>query len=317
MSESTNDRLITELQTEIRDLYADREQLYHQIDDLRQENGDLKRTVERQGIIANAVANGAAQSINKAIEHLQVERDEALKKVEEYADLVSRTLGVARHIAQESRTRASDRAEELNHVFANYGVPQMTQMLHLATSHVEDYAIRQYQTTQTLMKQAGVACDPYVQPGACLVEAMHLRQLAAIRDVMFSVLTYAYGFSDDPRILADEILRECRLYGEPNMKTLEKLPMEWLQANLPDPPNKYVTLHEALQWLQIEAMSGLNREAFIRHWDLERREKYIAPRTLRKYQGWRDKLEEIARTRPTMMLTKLERQENRTENEKD
>src|SRR5688572_16319429 len=86
MSESANDRLITELQAEIRDLYADREQLYHQIDDLRQENGDLKRTVERQGIIANAVANGAAQSINKAIEHLQVERDEALKKVEEYAD---------------------------------------------------------------------------------------------------------------------------------------------------------------------------------------------------------------------------------------
>lgn len=141
--------------------------------------------------------------------------------------------------------------------------------------------------------------DIYNHPEITLADALSIIQRAAAIEYSAWLSIKAAGLAHVPEFVAEQLLRECRVHGEPDVKTLQKLDPDWLAANLPEAPAKHQTLFDGLVMVWRQISSGDTPQQFyIKTGEPER--------TLRKYRGWWDTLEAVANRAVTIEEKLLE-----------
>lgn len=225
--------------------------------------------------------NEVLTELNKNVRYLDDQLTRERKEI---------TRGV--HTAQEGLReahRATDGlAQWFNSVVAEHGAPQMVNLINQAVHEIEAPLI---QTLDQVNAILGLEIDPISEPAKCILYIHHYNKLAGAYDALRNLLRISAGYLHDPSTIADEILRECRIAPyKPTAKTVNRMPHSWLEVNLPGV--KVNTLIEGLTIVQQYKGSGKKQKEFCEKLSLE-------DRTLRKYMGWYELLEQTARATPT------------------
>jgi hypothetical protein len=223
------------------------------------------------------------------------QRDAALVELESLRSTIKRSHLAAQVTLQNFQRNARKKVERVNLLSKEADLPQVVALFLSAFHITEKIAIDHYNATVgTVMKDHGLEVMVQDNPRLVLEGLAALKLISGIWDTALTYITFAYGYAHDPVVVAEEILRDCRTSGEPKMTSLRRLPLKWIKTNLPDPPGKYSTLFEGLKQREAEMRSGLTREEFL--------EKATVTRCrLQEYQGWYDKLDEISRSKLSVL----------------
>lgn len=282
---------------EIEQLMAERDHWREMARKRSDENAELRREVERQAILLRSLTNGAFKEVYESIAAIQMERDRVLSDVNRLTGAIQNFLYTAQDTYQQSDARFNEMLAILNEVYENQTLPHLPAAILHATGIISNLKSEVIQnSTERALAKLGLSdtpvdqLDAYNHPGTWLTRALAYIDAASARDTCRSYLLEAYGLSHDYRLVADQILRECRVNGEPRMQTLQWLSDEWMKESL-NPKPKKETLQEGLRLVQLEIQSGLTRQEFCMKYG-------HAERTMRNYQGWWDALERAAKKVP-------------------
>ena len=259
---------------------------------------DLRRQLERAQMWESAFAGGVRADMDKQIEQLQVERDRYLKAIENYC-VLTETM-----IEKQSNTGViRDILERLSNM---ENLPHLPRMILNAGGYAEQQnAARQNQLVNWLSENDLSTITIADHPNKALVMTRYDIFQAAIQEITANLAMYAYGFADDPALIADEILRECRLYGEPKIETVGRFTLHWITKHLPNlkgGPPKPETLQHGLNIAHKFIQSGVTQATFAA-------QNLLHARYVRLYVKWYRTLEEWSLKKPHEIKTKLEETE--------
>lgn len=247
---------------------------------LRGEVGDLHRQLERQQVHASVLGIDAIKKYDASMERFQIERDAALEAVGAY----KAAFIIVTHMVNEwAEAAQNDKREIYTKLKACEPLPQLSRLLMEIHERIEAAQIGDI-NRQLDRYQPTLDSDPL----AMFRLLVGVATIAGSREHAVETLRHAYGFAHDPALVADEILRQCRTEGAPNMATLQRLTIQWVRDNLPNAPSKLDTLRLGLTIRQKEIDSGISREAFSK-------KGYGTPRRLLEYQGWYETLDVVAK----------------------
>lgn len=130
-----------------------------------------------------------------------------------------------------------------------------------------------------------------MHPREYLFALIDRAKLVATRQHAIQALDHAIALSHYIPLIAEDILRECGVWDAPTLKTVQRLALDWITNNLPNPPTTYGGLSKGLGWAQKFKKTGKTMTIFV---DLHQVD--ISYSTLRRYVGWYEELDKMRKT---------------------
>lgn len=117
-------------------------------------------------------------------------------------------------------------------------------------------------------------------PGLLMIQIGFLQQLLGRMSWQFNIAKIAMIYGNDPSLICALILLQLKR-NELDIATLQSLPAQWIENNIPNSPAKKSTLCDGLTLAYEFEQSGSLQTAFSRDKDMN-------PRNLRTYINWLD-----------------------------
>jgi hypothetical protein len=272
-------------------------QLQEQVERLQTENSILKAEIKtRDSMTYIADPRGIAQRTVDHIKELHQENERLTNANNRLTKAIGDYTENSRTFYQDSELRVDEWISYINEVAEQRQLPHLVAAIQNAAIEMADDKVDVFDAAMGRAIEIlhleeipnDELLDPYNHPGLCLGSAWSYLTAAAIRESMVYYAMKAYGLAHDPRLVCDEIMRQCRgKSGYADIRCLMLLPMEWIRTNLPDPPAKYPTLFTGLKTVQYWLNSSLTKQ------QLYTRDG-IPERTLKQAEGWYDAIKKHA-----------------------
>jgi hypothetical protein len=272
--------------------------------DRQSEIENLKRQLERFQIHASILGVDTIQRYryDQVIERLQVERDQARHDANRVCGAIEREAQSALDQFNRSGQLYREEFQKILQVSEEQRASHLTHQLISAAVSNEAVVSENWEKLNTQLIEMGTNTNPYQHPEAAIARTQWIRFWDGVRFAgAYGLLLRAHGFSDDPSLIVDEVLRECRVAGKPDMRTLQRLSIQWIQDNLPEPPSQHLTLAEGLEIHQQEINSKLSRKQYAHKIGMSEKQ-------LSRYKGWYTALNEFAKLSPNEYITRLKGQ---------
>lgn len=263
MSKDTdNTALITKLQRRIEALESENQQLKRQLEItqrvgtvLQQSGGasghfwleQLQQVMNERDTLKNAIATHYQEAVNKT--HIEVERTYEQFKEERLK------LDIRGGVESGVKRMLLDAANLIMNVAAKDYNEKLEPKVH-----------------QLLVSGGGVFDNPVL----ALTQAGHLLEMKGRMSYASAITTVAIMQQCPPEYICSYVVSRLKHKGEVDEISLEALPPNWIQDNIPEAPAKVSTLKE---WLEIAyqfRISGQDQETFARA-------KHCPTRRLRDY----------------------------------
>jgi hypothetical protein len=272
-------------------------QLQSQVERLENENLMLRAEIKtRDSMSYIADPRGIAQRTVNQMKELHIETERLKIDNNRLTRAIGDFLDVSRNYYQEKEEKVDEWITYLNDVAEQRPLPHLVAAIQNAAIELADDKVDLFDSaTQRAIEKLHLEStpdedllDPYNHPGLCLGGAWSYLAAASIRESMVYYAMKAYGLAHDPKLVCEEIMRQCqRKAGEPDIKYVMLLPIEWIQNNLPDPPAKHTTLTTGLRNVQTWLNTGRTKQQYYT-------DTGFPERTLKQAEGWYDVIKQHA-----------------------
>lgn len=257
-------------QTTIASLQAENQNLRKLVSQLQDKLEELMIDGRRAAAVSHAVLNVDNQELHR----IRRERD-GLKDaiMTHYREAVTKT-----HIELEQAYEQLN--DERNKLDIRGGVENGIKRMLLDAAHLimnvaaKDYNEKLEPKVHQLMVSGGGVFD---NPVLALTQAGHLLEMKGRMSYAKSITTVAIMQQCPPEYICSYVVSRLKHKGEVDEISLEALPPNWIQDNIPEAPAKITTLKEWLETAYQFRISGQDQETFARaqHFPSRRLRDYL------------------------------------------